>query len=385
MGKAFPEIKGLMGFGTLRLPLIEAGVVDIEETNRMVDHFMENGFNYFDTSHNYIAGASEKAMKTCLVDRYPRDSFVLANKLSRAYFNKIEDIRPLFESQLEICGVDYFDFYMMHSQNRQRYEKYTKQGAYEVIPQLVEEGKIRHFGISFHDKADVLDQILTEHPEIEYVQIQFNYLDYESASTESRKVYDMCRKHKKPIFVMEPLRGGCLVNHLPEAAREEFARLGDESQSPATYALRFPGNFEDVEIILSGGSSLDQMKENVSVMKDYHPLNEKEMETVFKVRDIFKEQDLIACTACRYCMDQCPKNILIPDIFACLNNETSFTSWKWSTEVYYHEVLTLNGNKASDCIGCGLCEANCPQELPIRDLLKVAVREFEEKEREKIK
>ncbi len=385
MGKAFPEIKGLMGFGTLRLPLLEPGVVDLEETNRMVDYFLESGFNYFDTSHNYNGGASEKAMKTCLSDRHPRESFLLGNKLSRAYFSKREDIRPLFESQLEICGVDYFDFYMMHSQNRQRYERYKNLGAYEVIPELKKEGKIRYFGISYHDKADVLEKILQENPGIDFVQIQFNYLDYDSASTESKNVYDICRKYNKPVFVMEPLRGGNLVKHLPEAAREEFARLNDPTQTPATYALRFPGNFEGIEVILSGVHSLAETVENCSVMKDYKPFTDREMETVFRVKDIFRAQDMIPCTACRYCMDECPKQIRIPDIFACLNNETSFTSWKWSTEVYYHEVLTLNGNKASDCIGCGRCEANCPQELPIRKLLKVAVHEFEEKEGEKIR
>ena len=383
MGKVFPELKGIMGFGTLRLPLIEEGVVDIEETNRMVDHFLANGFNYFDTSHNYIGGDSERAIKKCLTSRYPRESYVLGNKLSRAYFNCKEDIRPLFESQLEICGVDYFDFYLMHSQNLQRYKKFKSQGAYDTAIELKKEGKIRHFGISFHDKADVLDLILTEYPQIEVVQIQFNYLDYDSASTESKKVYDVCRKHDKPVFIMEPLRGGCLVKHLPEEAAEEFARLG--GGSPATYALRFPGNFEGVEMILSGASTLEQVEENAAVMKDYQPLNETEMATVFKVKELFKAQDMIACTACRYCMEGCPKNILIPDIFACLNNETSFSSWKWSTEIYYHESLTTNGNKASDCIGCGQCEANCPQGLPIRDLLKIAVREFEEKERAVVK
>ncbi|MBQ9156902.1 MAG: aldo/keto reductase [Eubacterium sp.] len=379
MGRRFPELKGILGFGTLRLPLIEDGVVDIEEEKRMVDYYLENGFNYFDTSHNYIGGASERSIKECLTDRYPRDRYILGNKLSRAYFNRKEDIRPLFESQLAICGVDYFDFYLMHSQNGQRYERFKRLGAYDTAIELKKEGRIRHFGISFHDKAAVLEKILQEYPEIEVVQIQFNYVDYDSASVESRKVYDVCRKYDKAIFIMEPLRGGCLVNHLPKEAEEEFARLG--GGSPASYALRFPGNFEGVEMILSGFSNLEQTMENVNTMKDYQPLSEKEMETVFKVRDLFKAQDMIACTSCRYCMEGCPKGILIPDIFACLNAETSFTSWKWSTEIYYHESLTINGNKASDCIGCGQCEANCPQGLPIRDLLKVAVEEFEKKER----
>lgn len=382
MGKAFPELKGLMGFGTLRLPLIEPGVVDIEQTKQMVDTFLENGFNYFDTSHNYIGGASERAVKECLTDRYPRDRYILGNKLSRAYFNCKEDIRPLFESQLEICGVDYFDVYMMHSQNLQRYNRFKSLGAYETAVELKKEGKIKYFGISFHDKAHVLELILNENPEIDVVQIQFNYVDYDSASTESKKVYDVCRKYNKPVFIMEPLRGGCLVNHMPEAAVEEFAKLGD---TPASYALRFPGNFEGVEMILSGASTLEQMTENVNTMKEYRPLNELEMETVFKVKDLFKAQDMVACTACRYCLEGCPKNIQIPDIFACLNAETSFTSFKWSTEIYYHEAITTNGNKASDCIGCGKCEAACPQNLPIRELLKVAVQEFEMKEREKVK
>ena len=254
-----------------------------------------------------------------------------------------------------------------------------------MVPELVKEGRIRHFGISFHEKADALEQILEENSEIEVVQIQFNYLDYDSASTESKKVYDVCRKYNKPVFIMEPLRGGNLVNHLPEDAAAEFAKLNDPTQSPATYALRFPGGFEGVENILSGSGNAEQIAENISVMKDFRPLSEKELETVFKVKEMFKAQDMIQCTACRYCLDVCPKNILIPDIFACLNNETSFPSWRWSTEVYYHEVLTVKGNKASDCIRCGLCESNCPQELPIRELLKVAVKEFEEKERDKVK
>lgn len=383
MGKFFPELKGNMGFGTLRLPRTEDAVVKYEEVNRMVDTFMEAGFNYFDTSHNYIGGQAEVAIKECLTSRYPRESYILGNKLSRAYFNCKEDIRPLFEQQLEICGVDYFDFYLMHSQNATRYQKFKTQGAYDTAIELMKEGKIRHFGISFHDKAEALEQILLDYPEIEVVQIQFNYVDYDSAHVESRKVYEMCRKYNKAVFIMEPVKGGILVNHLPEEARKEFEALGD--MSPASYAMRFAAGFEDVEMVLTGGACLEHIQDNVSYMKDFKPLSDKEMETVFKVRDIFKKQDMIQCTACRYCMEGCPKGIKIPDIFAALNAETSYDSWKWSTEFYYHEVLTIDGNKASDCIGCGHCEKQCPQELPIRELLKTAVHAFEEKERETVK
>ena len=370
-----------LGFGLMRLPT-KAGLIDIKELKAMVDIFMDAGFNYFATAHPYMALRSEGAIRKALVKRYPRDSFYLVNKLTSNFFINESQIIPLFNSQLKACGVDYFDVYLAHSLNSSNYEKFKRCNAFDVCKRLKREGKIKHFGISFHDKAHVLDLILNENPEIDVVQIQFNYVDYDSASTESKKVYDVCRKHNKPIFIMEPLRGGCLVKHLPAEAEKEFAKLGD---TPASYALRFPGNFEGVEMILSGFSTLEQVAENVKTMKDYRPLNELEMETVFKVKDMFKAQDMVACTACRYCMEGCPKNIQIPDIFACLNAETSFTSFKWSTEIYYHEAITTNGNKASDCIGCGKCEAACPQNLPIRELLKVAVEEFEKKEREKVK
>ena len=383
MGKKFPEIKGNMGFGLLRVPQFEQGVVDIEQEKKMVDIFMEAGFNYFDTSHNYLGGASEASVKPCITDRYPRDSYILADKLSRAYFSCPEDIRPLFQKQLDICGVDYFDFYIMHSQNMRRYKMFTERGAYEVVKELKEEGKIRHIGISFHDKADVLELILSEHPEIEVVQVQFNYYDYESPSIESRKVYEVARKYDKAVFIMEPLRGGSLVKHMPDEAVEEFAKVG--GGTPASYGYRFAGSFEGVEVVLSGASDIQQMKENVETFKDFKPLNEEEMETVFKVTEILKGQDIIGCTACRYCVDGCPVGILIPDIFACYNAVTQFPSDTWSTETYYHEDLTLKNNKASDCIKCGACELTCPQELPIRELLEKCVDRFEKQERTLVK
>ncbi|MBQ9827843.1 MAG: aldo/keto reductase [Lachnospiraceae bacterium] len=383
MGKKFPELKVNMGFGLLRLPLLEPGVVDKEETKRMVDVCMENGFNYFDTSHNYIGGASEGSVKECITDRYPRESFILANKLSRAYFSCREDIRPLFQSQLDICGVDYFDFYLMHSQNLRRYKMFKERGAYDVVKELKKEGKIKHLGMSFHDRADVLELILQENPEIEAVQIQFNYYDYDSPSIESRKVYDVARKYDKAVFIMESLRGGSLVKHMPDEAIAEFAKIG--GGTPASYGYRFAGSFEGVELVLSGASTVEQIKENIEIFKDFKPLTEEEMETVFRVRDILKGQDFIDCTACRYCVDGCPQGLLIPDIFACYNAVTQFPSDTWSTECYYHEDITNNNNKASDCIKCGACELTCPQELPIRELLEKCVERFELRERTKVK
>lgn len=372
--KFFPEIHGNFGFGCMRLPA-RGGAVDTEQMKRMVDAFLDAGFNYFDTAHGYHNGKSELALRECLTGRYPREKFLLTNKLTNFYFQQESDIRPFFEKQLEWCGVDYFDFYLMHAQDAANFAKFKRGRAYETALELKAEGKIRHFGISFHDKADVLERILTEYPQIEIVQIQFNYLDYEAPSVESGRVYEVCERFGKPVLVMEPVKGGSLVK-LPEDAQKVFDELGGKD-SNAGYALRFAGSFPNICVVLSGMSDMDQMKDNIASMRDFQPLSEREREAVDKVRGVFAALRMIPCTACHYCVydNDCPKKIKIPELFSCYNLKTTFHDW--NQDYYYNQILTHDGGRASACIKCGKCEKVCPQHLEIRKLLQDVAKEFE--------
>lgn len=368
------KVKKNFGFGCMRLPM-NGDQVDIAETTRMVDEFLAQGFNYFDTAHGYIGGKSELALKECLTSRYPREAYSLTDKLTDSYFKTEADIRPFFESQLEACGVDYFDFYLMHAQNADNFKKFKACRAYETAFALKAEGRIRHVGLSFHDRAEVLDQILTEYPQIEVVQIQFNYLDYDDIAVQSRKCYEVCRKHGKPVLVMEPVKGGSLVN-LPEEAKKVLDDL--HGGSPAGYAIRFAAGFPGMMMVLSGMSDLEQMKDNLSYMRDFKPLNETELAAVNKVQEIFHKMNMIPCTACRYCVEGCPKQISIPDLFAIMNIKQLHHDW--NADYYYEEVHTAPGRRASDCLKCGKCEKICPQHLPIRKLLEEIAKEFDKPE-----
>lgn len=380
--RAFGEIKKHLGLGMMRLPMTD-GKIDNEQVCRMVDLFIESGFNYFDTAHGYHDGLSEIAVRECLTSRHDRSEYLLTDKLTDEYFKSEEDIRPLIDLQLETCGVDYFDFLLMHAQNAQNFRFFKQCRAYETAFELKSEGKVRHVGISFHDKAEVLDRILTEYPEIEAVQIQFNYLDYESVSVESRKVYEVCRRHGKPVLIMEPVRGGNLVR-LPEDAQKIFDSLRTETGSDcsnAGYALRFAAGFDGVEMVLSGMSNMEQLQDNIRTFScndgDFAPLSDEESAAVDKVADVFGSLGAIPCTKCRYCIEEnhCPMEIKIPSFFSCYNSKVLFDmNNPWET---YESIIGHGSGKPGDCIECGMCEAVCPQHLEIRELLKTVAGKFE--------
>ena len=380
--RAFSENKKHLAFGMMRLPMID-GKIDNEQVCKMVDRFLERGFNYFDTAHGYHDGLSEIAIRECLTSRHDRSEYVLTDKLTDEYFKTEEDIRPLIDSQLEACGVEYFDFLLMHAQNASNFEFFKQCRAYETAFDLKAEGKVHHVGFSFHDKADVLDRILTEYPDVEIVQIQFNYLDYESVAVESRKVYEVCRKHGKPVLVMEPVRGGNLVK-LPDAAQKVFDELRAETGSDcsnAGYALRFAAGFDGIEMVLSGMSNMEQLEDNLNIFScndgDFAPLSDREREAVDKVADVFGSLGAIPCTQCRYCIEEnhCPMEIRIPKLFRAYNSMVLFGKVDpWEA---YDRVIGEGSGKPGDCIECGMCEEVCPQHLEIRDLLKKVAEMFE--------
>ena len=341
----------ILGFGCMRLPMV-GNEVDIPQFCQMVDDYLAAGWNYFDTAHGYIQGMSEKALKAGLTSRYPREKFILTNKLSGNFWHERADIEPLLDEQLAICGVKYFDYYLMHGLNKNSYKTYVEKEAFQEVLRLKEMGKVRHMGISFHDTADVLDKILTDRPDIEIVQIQYNYVDYADPIIQSKACYEVCKKHNKPVIVMEPVKGGSLVN-LPQKALDLM------TDCAASYAIRFAADPENMVMVLSGMSTQEQMEDNLRYMQDYKYLTEDDLAIIDQVRTIYQGQHRIPCTACRYCVDGCPAGIPIPDLFQ------SFNDYRREKE-----VDTAAFAKAAECVECGQCEDICPQHLHIRQLLK---------------
>ncbi len=354
-----------LGFGFLRLPHIDPNDetdVDLEKVKEMVDYFLAHGFQYFDTAYNYLNYKSEPLLREALVERYPRDAYMITDKLPWSFLRRGYTKEGIFADQLEKVGVDYFDIYLLHGLNADGVQVAEDYGCFPFLRQIKAEGKARRIGVSFHDTAETLDKLLTAHPELDVVQLQLNYLDWEHDFIQSRACWEVCRKHGKPVMVMEPVKGGTLANP-PEEVR---ALIGDEP--PAHRALRFAASQEGVVMVLSGMSTLQQMQENTALFTDFKPLTEEEAAVLPKAARIIRSKVAIPCTGCSYCTDGCPAGIPIPRYFA-LYNEREQNKWQVRTEERYNK-LTDTFPRANTCLECHACESKCPQKLPIVEHLK---------------
>lgn len=366
----FEKVKNNLGFGCMRLPLLDDGQVDYNHFCHMIDQFINAGFNYFDTAHGYLDGKSETALRDCLTARYNRKDYVLANKLSSWCFDGEDDIIPLFEEQLKLCGVDYFDVYLLHCINKDTYEKHQKCNSFDKIKTLKEQGKIKHIAMSFHDSAEFLDKVLTEQPFMEAVQLQINYLDYNNPSVQSKACYDVAVKHGKKVIVMEPVKGGILAD-IPDEAAEVLKPLGG---SAASLAIRYAASYPNVFMVLSGMGSDQMMSDNISAMTDFVPFNNEQLKLFDSAREIILKTRQIGCTKCNYCIGVCPKNIAIPAIFKEYNRYLANTATLGEVK----ENVQKQQNKITDCIKCGKCEGVCSQNIKIHELFENITKKFEQ-------
>lgn len=359
-----------LGFGLMRLPLTDAndkGSIDIEALKEMVDTFMEQGFTYFDTAWMYCAFKSENAVKEALTDRYPRDRYTLTTKLHASYLKTKEDRDRIFEEQRQKTGVDYFDYYLIHAIDQELYSIYNEIDCFNWLIEKKKQGFVKHIGFSYHDSAEFLDQVLTEHPEMEFVQLQMNYLDWESAEVQSRKCYEVASKHGKPVIVMEPVKGGTLAD-VPAEVRESFAAYHPDLSVPS-WAIRFVASLDNVAMVLSGMSNMEQLMDNISYMKEFVPMNAEETELVHKAAEMIKDSIAIPCTGCSYCTEGCPMQIAIPDLFRVYNKSKRGEITDVEANEEYRQ-LTESGGKARECLACGQCQVACPQHLEIINYLK---------------
>lgn len=364
-----------LGFGFMRLPkkdVNDAASIDIEETKKMVDTFIEKGFTYFDTAWMYHAFKSENAIKETLVDRYPRDSYTLATKLHAAFIKTKEDRDKVFNEQLKKTGVEYFDYYLLHDMREEHYKIYEDLDCFNWIKEKKEKGLVKKIGFSFHDTAEVLDRVLTEHPEMEFVQLQINYIDWESDNVQSRKCHEVAVKHGIPIIIMEPVKGGTLAN-VPDSVEKMFKEYHPDMSIPS-WAIRFAASQENVMMVLSGMSDMTQLLDNTGYMMDFIPLNDEENEIIKKAVEVIHSQIVVPCTACSYCTDGCPMKIVIPEYFT-LYNEAKRMMVEDVKDRY--KKLIENSGKISDCVDCGQCEEICPQQISVIKCLKDAKEYFE--------
>lgn len=367
-----------LGFGCMRFPLMDNNdrkSFDIPQIEKMVDLFLDHGFTYFDTAYMYHDYESERLVKKVLVNRHKREKFLLATKMPVVYLKTKEDMERIFSEQLEKTGAGYFDYYLLHALDKGLYEAAERFDAFGFVRQKMDEGLVRKMGFSFHDSADVLDRILTEHPEVSFVQLQINYLDWESENVQSKKCYEVARNHNKEIIVMEPVKGGALANVLPKA--KKLFKEKNENMSIASWALRFASSLEGVIMVLSGMSNLEQMNDNIGFMENFIPLTEDETDLCLHIGEMIKSSAKVPCTTCRYCIEHCPKNILIPEYLGLYNKSIEKDDADFDKIKEEYENMTISHTKASECIECRACEKHCPQHINIPEELKKAVKTFE--------
>lgn len=370
LGKDIPKL----GFGLMRLPMA-GDVIDVEHMKRMVDRFLGAGFTYFDTAYGYNDGKSEEAAREAIVDRHRRDSFQLVTKLPAWLVTTAGEARQMFYTSLKRTGAGYFDFYLLHNLGGNRTKSFDDFGLWDFVQEQKEKGLVRHLGFSFHDTADVLDDVLTRHPEMEFVQLQINYADWESPSIQSRKCYEVARNHGKPVVIMEPVKGGMLAT--PPGSVAKLLRDADPKASCASWAIRFAASLPGLITVLSGMSNIEQMEDNLATMKDFRPLDAAERAVIDKARRELEAIPVIPCTSCRYCEKGCPQEIPIPDIFSVMNNYLVYRNFPPSERSY--GFATRKGGKASKCIACGQCETVCPQHIAVIEELKRVAAIFDEK------